>query len=516
MHGQSKHNEETPLKEIKAEEGWEQLRWVPFAACMILMFCSGSSYGVSLFTGDLKTRFFNDTDGQAQIQNLAFYANLGQWFPLGGFFLDSPFGGLKNTAIFGALMMFIGFGGMAAWSGYVINPGRGAVGFLFFSYGMGCGMCDVAAVTNTAYNFPNQRGTALGLIKAILGLCSAVMAQIYTLFFAGQTTHFIIFLATVQPVLVLVVQRYMARIPIAAHKDNDDVDRRLHFGIKVVLGLASMILVVSGLKQVPGAHPKMLAWVLFTAAIITAGLLSTLLRGPARARDESFVYKVEFKGPAESKTLIEAVQTPEFYLLFFTGIVCTGSGLTLNNNVAQMVPADGGSSQAEAVLVAIISAMSCIGRISFGLVPDMLHEKISRQSFLMINCAIGTCGHLLSAIGSMYTLFPGAALAGLAYGGYFSLMPALIIEYFGLKNFASIASSITMSACISSLSFSMHLASFLYDQQALLEGSTSNTCTGRNCWMGLFFCLAGLLSVGVGLGAAQLVLVRHREKAHHV
>lgn len=272
---------------------------------------------------------------------------------------------------------------------------------------------------------------------------------------------------------------------------------------------------MSGLKQVPGIRTGVLSWILLSAAILTAGAMMLLTRGRGHSRDEGQQhYKARFPGPVDCKTLAEAVRMPEFTLLFLTGLCCTGSGLTLSNNVAQMVSSAGGSTQAEAVLVAVISSMGSIGRIVFGLIPDMMHESISRQSFLMINCALATLGHIIMSTGTMYTLFTGAMLVSLCYGGYFSLIPALIIEYFGLGNFASISASIVMSTCVSSFCFSMHLAGYLYDLEAVDEGSTDGTCTGPQCWRNLFYCLALLTSIGMGLGAAQLALVRHKEKSH--
>ena len=39
----------------------------------------GSSYGVGLYDGDLKTRFFNDTKGQAQAQEVAASSDARDW-----------------------------------------------------------------------------------------------------------------------------------------------------------------------------------------------------------------------------------------------------------------------------------------------------------------------------------------------------------------------------------------------------------------------------------------------------
>lgn len=105
---------------------------------------------------------------------------------------------------------------------------------------------------------------------------------------------------------------------------------------------------------------------------------------------------------------------------------------------------------------------------------------------------------LVCAVSDMDLLFLAVIMVGLAYGGFWTLGPSIIADVFGGRNFGMIYSIASMAAACGSYSFSVGLASTLYQRE--IEPGDGTTCYGHTCFRVTFFILAGLCLAGVVMG----------------
>mmetsp|Transcript_97312 Transcript_97312/g.175756 ORF Transcript_97312/g.175756 Transcript_97312/m.175756 type:complete len:206 (+) Transcript_97312:3-620(+) len=188
-----------------------------------------------------------------------------------------------------------------------------------------------------------------------------------------------------------------------------------------------------------------------------------------------------------------------------------GSGLVLLNHAGQMVAALGGDQTRTAMLVSLISIANCVGRVMLGLVPDALGDRFSRTFFLLGNTVIMICAQLILAYGSIETLFLGGLITGFAYGGFWTLVPSLVAEFFGTKFFASLYNCLSLAISGASLVFSTWLASRLYEGQAASHPGPSGGCAGSKCYRNTHLLLAA--SSCLAMLAAAVLNARRRRGA---
>ncbi|BDA46699.1 probable transporter MCH1 [Coccomyxa sp. Obi] len=167
-----------------------------------------------------------------------------------------------------------------------------------------------------------------------------------------------------------------------------------------------------------------------------------------------------------------------------------GTGLVYLNNLGQMVSALHGHSSA-AVYVSIFSVSSCGGRLLLGHVPERaLHARgVPRPLFLIGVSLVTAAVAVLCAFASLGALYPAALLAGLAFGGHWSLAPALACDFFGLRHFASNYCLLQLAPALGGFALATELAGYLYDRTAAEQGHHHN-CRGHQCFRPAFLICA--------------------------
>jgi len=96
-------------------------------------------------------------------------------------------------------------------------------------------------------------------------------------------------------------------------------------------------------------------------------------------------------------------------------------------------------SHQESVQVSVLSAMSCAGRLGFGLLSDVLlrHGYARRRVLLSVTVALMLVAMAtLAAVARPEALTAATVLVGLAYGGLFSTAPTIVSERFGTASFS--------------------------------------------------------------------------------
>eukprot|EP00898_Chlorokybus_atmophyticus_P003265 jgi/Chlat1/393/Chrsp10S01502 len=107
----------------------------------------------------------------------------------------------------------------------VLSPSALAIAFAVAANG--AGWLDCAALSTCLKNFPRHRGVVVGVLKAMLGLGSAVFTQCYRALFAPDVNSFILFLGLVPLAVVSLLVPFVNLVPEkvrGAREDDDDQD----------------------------------------------------------------------------------------------------------------------------------------------------------------------------------------------------------------------------------------------------------------------------------------------------
>lgn len=172
-------------------------------------------------------------------------------------------------------------------------------------------------------------------------------------------------------------------------------------------------------------------------------------------------------------------------------------GLTVVNNADEIVRALGGPATDAPPLVSLFGVASFAGRLAFGYGPEKALRSygVPRPRFLILVGALSALSQLLVAVATRATLFGVVLLAGLAFGGVWSLLPAVASELFGLAHFASNYSLLQTSTALGGYAITGWLAGTLMD--------SSKACRGNACFAPAFLVNA-LLGIAVVAAAATL------------
>ncbi|XP_022990046.1 protein NUCLEAR FUSION DEFECTIVE 4-like [Cucurbita maxima] len=257
-------------------------------------------------------------------------------------------------------------------------------------------------------------------------------------------------------------------------------------------------------------------------AQLQARLLQAAAEGAVRVKRR--------KGPrrGEDFTLGQALIKADFWLIFFSLLLGSGTGLTVIDNLGQMSQSLGYDNTH--IFVSLISIWNFLGRVGGGyfseiVVRDYAYPRpiaMATAQFLMI------FGHIFIGMGWPGAMYIGTLITGLGYGAHWAIVPATASELFGLKKFGALYNFLTLSTPMGSLIFSGLIASSIYDSEAekqahnglsQLQSSSSVwfsrlhvdaplKCDGAICFFLTCMIMAGFCAIA---GMLSLILV-HRTK----
>ncbi|KAI5985529.1 major facilitator superfamily domain-containing protein [Pisolithus albus] len=161
-------------------------------------------------------------------------------------------------------------------------------------------------------------------------------------------------------------------------------------------------------------------------------------------------------------------RTLDFYLVSFIMALLSGTGITYINNVGTISLAlfaksnpiydEVEASKWQAAQVSTLSVGNFIGRILCGLVSDFLrnHLHLPRAYSLCIVSSLFIISQALAiGISSVSTLWIATATLGVAYGGLFGALPAIVIDWFGLAHLSENWGYVTLAPLIGGNIFSI-------------------------------------------------------------
>uniref|UniRef100_A0ACD5UAU2 Uncharacterized protein n=1 Tax=Avena sativa TaxID=4498 RepID=A0ACD5UAU2_AVESA len=217
-------------------------------------------------------------------------------------------------------------------------------------------------------------------------------------------------------------------------------------------------------------------------------------------------------------SLMQALVKADFWLIWLSLLLGSGSGLTVIDNLGQMSQAAGYIDVHN--FVSLTSIWNFLGRVGGGYFSEIIvrEHTYPRHIALAIAQLLMAAGHFLFAMAWPGTMYMGTFLVGLGYGAHWAIVPAAVSELFGVKHFGAMYNFLTVANPTGSLIFSGLIASTFYDYEAekqaqmlpgmglLAEGPLK--CEGAVC----FFVSSLIMSAFCVVGAGLSLVIVHRTK----
>ncbi|KAG5254382.1 protein NUCLEAR FUSION DEFECTIVE [Salix suchowensis] len=483
--------------------GFINNRWLVFVAAMWIQSCAGIGYLFGSISPVIKSSL---NYNQRQLASLGVAKDLGDsvGFLAGSLSEILP---LWGALLVGAVQNLVGYG----WVWLVVT-GRApvmplwAMCILIFIGNNGETYFNTVALVSCVQNFPKSRGPVVGILKGFAGLSGAILTQIYATIHSPDHAS-LIFMVAVGPAMIVIALMFIVR-PVGGHRqvrpsdvtsftfvysvclllaaylmgvmlleDLVDLSHTVVIIFTVVLSLSFFLdpveepLLHETLKQESGKSGQESPEVIFSEledekpkevdllpaserqkriAQLQAKLFQAAAEGAVRVKRR--------RGPhrGEDFTLMQALIKADFWLIFFSLLLGSGSGLTVIDNLGQMSQSLGYDHAH--IFVSMISIWNFLGRVGGGYFSEIIVSGNGHCSVVM------AVGHVFFAFGWPGAMYVGTLLIGVGYGAHWAIVPAAASELFGLKKFGASGS----------LVFSGLIASSIYDREAEKQAHGNN------------------------------------------
>ncbi|KAJ3704678.1 hypothetical protein LUZ61_008383 [Rhynchospora tenuis] len=396
--------------------------WVGLAAAVWVQLAAANPYTFPLYSGTLKTVLGYD---QQRLTLMGVANDIGENFGIIPGFLCSWLPSWIVLGV-GALLCFVGYG--AVWlvvTKTVIRPPFWVVWIaLLLGSNSSAWLITTVLVTNMK-NFPHSRGTVSGLLKGYVGLCAAVLAQLYSGILDKSPANLLILLALCLP-LVCLLMMYFVRPCTPATEDDElqhghflftqiacvilalyllgtttlddflpknSTSKYAIFGITVFLLLSPLVIPIKMtiFKNVYKIQPEGLVSLGKLSPLLPPDLTQTYLANSLSlaqtyyddssddedddvdmllAVGEGAVSRNRRPRRGEDFEFHEALVKADFWLLFIAYFIGVGSGVTVLNNLAQIAYA--AKNDGTTILLCLFSLGNFFGRLAGGAISEHL------------------------------------------------------------------------------------------------------------------------------------------------
>ncbi|KAL0424194.1 UNVERIFIED_CONTAM: hypothetical protein Sradi_0954200 [Sesamum radiatum] len=502
-------------------------RWLVFVAAMWIQSCAGIGYLFGSISPAIKTSL---NYNQRQVARLGVAKDLGDsvGFLAGSLSEILPLwaalliGVIQNFVGYGWVWLVV--------TGRVPVLPLWAMCILIFIGTNGETYFNTAALVSCVQNFPKSRGPVVGILKGFAGLGGAILTQIYAVMHSPDHASLIFMVAVGPTMVVIALMFIVRPVGGHKQiRPSDGFSFSVIYGVCLVLASYLMgVMLVEDLVDLSHTVIIILTVILFVILLIPilipvalsfsweprtsmeeALLPESQKEGPSKSedRDEDIIFsEIEDEKPnevdllpaserqkriaqlqaklaqaaadgavrikkrrphrGEDFTLMEALIKADFWLIFFSLLLGSGSGLTVIDNLGQMSQSLGYDNTH--VFVSMISIWNFLGRVGGGyfsekIVRDYAYPRPIAMAGAQVIMAVG---HFFFAMGWPGAMYVGTLLVGLGYGAHWAIVPAAASELFGLKKFGALYNFLTLANPAGSLVFSGLIASSIYDREA--------------------------------------------------
>lgn len=499
-------------------------RWFMVFASMLIMSVAGATYMFGLYSNDIKTSLGYD---QTTLNLLSFFKDLG-----GNVGILS---GLINEVtppwvvlLVGVIMNFFGY--FMIWLAVTGKTSKPPLWQMCLYICIGANsqtFANTGALVPCVKNFPESRGSVLGLLKGFVGLSGAIITQLFHALYGNDSKSLILLIAWLPAAVSFVFLRIIRIIKIARQSNELKTFYNLLY---VSLGLAGFIMVVIIIQnkvrftrtEYIGSGTVVL-FLLFLPLVIVFKeefhLWKTKLQaltdppqlkvvtdqvvnpGPVHERVLESPRKADscfenvFKPPerGEDYTILQALFSIDMLVLFVATTCGVGGTLTAIDNLGQIGNALGYPTRSISTFVSLVSIWNYLGRVVSGFTSEIFLKKYKfpRPMMLTFVLLLSCVGHLLIAFAVPNSLYFASVIIGFCFGAQWPLIFAIISEIFGLKYYATLYNLGGVASPIGAYILNVRVTGHLYDKEALKQmeamGHTRKegedlTCTGVHCY----------------------------------
>lgn len=514
-------------------------KWLTLVLCEAVMMSSGTLYLFPVYSPTLK-RTLDLT--QEQLNFVGSAAHLGAFFSLfGGLFFDA-FGARATLALGGSLKL-AGLGSLYGILAGFAPQSHIFAAFCAWVFGTGCSTSLTAALGANYATFKDRtmHGRLVGLLLSFFGLSSGILSLLYDVFFTDPAA-FVLFLALLAGGVDLCASsavgapKHLALPPeetlggsaagpgfaqnavrktwarsAEAFFAPAAAETKLARGQAATAATAAATAAAAVALYAAGSSPSIAVACLLGLLSMLGAQAGTLLAGGGRlmyARQD--MESVDATGGEDAKRAAARgarvvgpsglFSSLDFYLLFAALMLGLGSGITVINNLSQMVSAY--PSLADAVdetagslkhgLIKLLACANTLGRLASGAASDALRTK--RRDFTTRAEFTTWCLFLMGAGMALLMLVPdtnpapllvtSVAVVGWAFGSLFWAMPTLVMELFGAPHFGANRGIVGLSPAVGGYLLSTKVAGRVY---AAAADTGANECVAggacyRNAW----------------------------------
>ncbi|XP_057966504.1 protein NUCLEAR FUSION DEFECTIVE 4-like [Malania oleifera] len=493
-------------------------KWLGFVTAVWVQAISGNNYTFSNYSGSLKSLMALT---QLELNNLSVAKDVGKAFGLlAGLASDR----LPTPVILliGSVEGLIGYG--VQWlvvSGRIQPLPYWQMCIFLCMGGNSTTWMNTAVLVTCIRNFRKNRGPVSGILKGYVGLSTAIFTDLCTALFSDDPSTFVLMLAIVPFLVCLTAVLFLREVSTS----GDEKEEAKYFGLFNAVAVAVAVYLLAFDVTAPHGRSFSKAFAIILLILLGSPLAIPLyslfsrvgseagsdaesrvgepLLGEAAGTGTEKAAQAKVEGKrrpsiGEDHSIMEAVRTVDFWVLFVSFLCGVGTGLAVMNNMGQMGLALGYADVS--MFVSLMSICGFFGRILSGSVSEYFIKRAGtpRPLWNAASQILMTLGYVVMAMALPGSLYIGSVIVGVCYGVRLAVTVPTASELFGLKYYGLIYNILILNLPLGSFLFSGLLAGFLYDSQATQTAGGGNTCIGPHCYRLVFVVMAIACIVGFG------------------
>ncbi|KAG0287400.1 hypothetical protein BGZ97_007103, partial [Linnemannia gamsii] len=420
-------------------------RTLSFLAACAVALVSGTPYLYSTYANQLTTKLAL-TALQSNAVAAGVHYGLFLSGPLFGRLVDSQ--GPRTVGCVAAALLFTGYAGLSWTYSGVFKSFGFLTSFLFLILvGMGSQAGYMTSVSTNAHNFHSTRGIAMGIPIAGFGLSALLFAQISSQWYKHDTQAFLFLVAKTIASTILVSVFFLQVFPSEDLEPPKDQESSVVHTAGSSPSSNSSLFDNDDISEEEAERRRR-----------TSELERLIAPTHTASHGHSSSHAIVPKSLSGFKLFRT---THQAQMLMLAILLLSGPGLMYITNAGNVVrsiyrehlddpskpPTDEDLTRLQQLQnyhVSLISLMSCIGRISVGMMSDLGKRGsgkwwgVNRVGFLLY---AGFCVWLGQTFGSnvhdIGDLGRVSLFVGLGYGSVFGVAPTIVSEWFGVSNFGT-------------------------------------------------------------------------------